>query len=301
METAQRPQMILTPTFTLPSPGKVNHFLHITGRRTDGYHLLQTLFQFIDYGDQIHFELREDAQIKLVPADISGIPLETNLIYRAARALQQAAQVTKGVTLYIEKQLPLGGGLGGGSSNAATTLVGLNHLWGLGWSSSQLQALGLTLGADVPIFIFSQAAFAEGLGEQFTPVTMKESWLVVITPACQISTSKMFASPDLTRNSLAFKIGTLNTNEVSLLLNGSRNDFEPLVRQHYPEVDDAMKWLSDFGKAQLSGSGSSVFACFDSKEQAVKITQRLPQRFKGFVAKGMNKSPLATAGEKLLL
>ncbi|HRE30493.1 MAG TPA: 4-(cytidine 5'-diphospho)-2-C-methyl-D-erythritol kinase, partial [Candidatus Berkiella sp.] len=248
-------------TLRLPSPAKVNHFLHITGQRSDGYHLLQTCFQFVDYGDELEFILRDDKQIILKPDNMLGITNESNLIYRVAIALQTAANVTQGITITVHKQLPLGAGLGGGSSNAATTLLALNELWDLNWSVDELMALGLCFGADIPIFIKGVASLAEGIGEQLTPITLNESWLAIITPPCQVISAKMYADSELTRNTPAFRIGHLAKGEFKNNFSELRNDFEPLVRRRYPEVDDAMKWLSNFGKPRLSGSGASVFAC----------------------------------------
>lgn len=286
-------------SFALPSPAKVNHFLHITGRRQDGYHLLQTLFQFLDYGDELYFELRQDSRIVLTPHRVCDIPEEKNLITRAAYALQQSAGIEKGVTIHLQKKLPLGSGLGGGSSNAATTLIALNWLWQLDWSSQALQRLGLSLGADIPIFISGHAAWGEGIGEQLTPVELNEPWILVIVPPCQVVTAKMYADPNLTRNTPTLRIEALAKDEINLTLSELKNDFEPLVRQYYPEVDEAIKWLSNYGAARLSGSGASVFACFDSLEQAKEIAQRLPERFKGFIAKGANNSALKQAAENL--
>lgn len=285
--------------FRLPSPAKINRSLHITGRREDGYHLLQTLFQFLDYGDYLHFEWRNDNHIQLDPADMKDVAPQSNLIYRAALALQQTAKVRQGVRIRITKHLPIGAGLGGGSSNAATTLFALNHLWDLKWSLTDLKALGVTLGADVPVFIHGQAAWGEGIGEKLTSVDLDEPWVLVITPPCQVVTAKIYAHPDLTRNTPSFRIGSLARDEVVRLLSKLRNDFEPLVRKLFPEVDDAMKWLSNFARAQLSGSGASVFACFASLNQAHDVAQQLPKRFKGFVAKGTNKSMLLRAAEEL--
>lgn len=288
-------------TIRLCSPAKINRLLHIIGRREDGYHLLQTLFQFLDFGDTLHFEYREDGKIQLEPQIMMGVSLENNLIYRAASALQKQAQVSHGVNIRIEKRIPLGAGLGGGSSNAATTLVALNHLWDLQWSSSELQALGVKLGADIPIFIHGHAAWGEGIGEKLTNVAIDEPWALVVFPPCQVNTAKIYAHPDLTRNTAAFKIGNLAKDELESLLSKLRNDFEPLVRKLFSEIDDAMKWLSNFGRAQLSGSGASVFACFNSLTQAQEVAQQLPQPFKGFVAKISNQSELIKSANALRL
>lgn len=285
--------------FSLPSPAKVNHFLHINGRRPDGYHLLQTLFQFLDYGDMLHFERRQDSNIVLQPNNMLDIPNQTNLIYRAAKALQLAAGVKQGVTILAEKQLPLGAGLGGGSSNAATTLHALNWLWQLNWSLAELLQIGVTLGADVPIFLYGHAAWAAGIGEQLTAALLPEPWIVVVLPQCQVATAKMYADPNLTRDTPTLRIGALAKDEIELFIREQRNDFEPLARKYYPEVDDAMKWLSNFGTARLSGSGASVFACFASQAQAKNVAEQIPKRFKGFLAKGTNGSPLKLAAESL--
>jgi 4-diphosphocytidyl-2-C-methyl-D-erythritol kinase len=227
-----------------------------------------------------------------------GVAPEHNLIYRAAQALKRAAGINLGALICIDKKIPLGAGLGGGSSNAATTLIALNHLWELHWTHSQLKALALTLGADVPFFIHGHAAWGEGIGEKLTSVELDEPWVLVITPPCQVNTAKIFAHPDLTRNTSSFRIGNLATDEVQNHFSQLKNDFEPLVRRIFPEVDSAMKWLSNFGKAQLSGSGSSVFACFTSLNQAQEVAQQLPQGFKGFVTKGRNKSLLIESIER---
>ncbi len=279
---------------SLPAPGKVNRFLHIVGRRPDGYHLLQTLFQYIDYGDRLHFELRDDNKISLSPKESLGIQEQDNLIYRAALALQQFANVNRGVDIHWEKQLPLGGGLGGGSSNAATCLFALNWIWQLNLSQKELMQIGVTLGADVPFFLFGHSAFGEGIGEQLTAMELPPVWFLIITPPCQVATVKMYAQPDLTRNTPTLRIGALAEGGIDTL-NKLENNFEPVVRQHYPEVDDALKWLSNYGQARLSGSGASVFACFSTQTQAEKIAKLLPPRFKGFVAKGLNTSPLLQA------
>jgi len=275
---------------SLPSPAKINLFLHIIGRRADGYHLLQTLFQFLDYGDTLHFCLRQDGQIKLSCDPLLNIPEEENLIWRAASTLQHAANIGCGVDIVLDKHLPLGGGLGGGSSNAATTLWALNELWQLHWTPTQLMELGLRLGADIPFFLYGHAAWGEGVGDQLSPAQPQEDWVAVITPPCHVSTAQMFSHPELTRNTPRLKIGTLEKGE---------NDFAPLVCRHYPAVEEAMKWLSDYGKPQLSGSGASVFACFEIREQAQTAIKGLPKGFKGFVAKSTNISPLHEAGEKL--
>lgn len=284
---------------SLPSPAKINRFLHIVGRRQDGYHLLQTLFQFLDYGDKLHFELRNDDQIVLHPADALGISTTDNLIYRAASALQKAAKTTQGVNIHWEKELPLGSGLGGGSSNAATCLFALNWLWNIHWPQQQLIDLGTSLGADIPFFLYGHTALGEGIGELLSAVALPETWVLVVIPPCQVVSAKMYAQPDLTRNTPAFRIEALVRDETDLDLSRLGNDFEPVVRRLYPEVDNAMKWLSNYGDAKLSGSGASVFACFNSQHHAKEVASYLPKPYKAFIAKGINKSPLMTAAEVL--
>lgn len=286
-------------SFSLPAPAKVNRFLHIIGRRTDGYHLLETLFQFLDVGDHLHFTLREDGEIILVPLTAMDIPNETNLVYRIARALQEVTGTQAGVTIQLNKTLPIGGGLGGGSSNAATTLLALNHLWAINWPLTKLLDFSLSFGADIPVFIYGRASLAEGVGEKLTAIELNEPWYVVITPSCQVATVKMYADPQLTRNTPSLRIETLAKVEIENMMGELKNDFEPVVRSHYPEVAAAMEWLSNYGKARLSGSGASVFSCFNSEAEASVVAKQLPPRFKGFVAKGMNKSLLISVAESL--
>lgn len=283
-------------TLSLPSPAKINHFLHITGKRADGYHLLETVFQFLDYSDTLHFTPANTNTVKIT-SDNSNIPLEENLIYRAAMALKQHAQINKGVTIHLDKQLPLGSGLGGGSSNAATTLIALNELWQLYWPLNKLLELGVTLGADVPIFLLGHSAFAQGIGEILTPVTLHESWVLVAVPPCQISSAKMYALPELTRDTPRLRIGALAQGEIARA--ELKNDFEPVVRKNYPEVDATIKWLSNYGQARLSGSGASVFACFDTRHQAEQVARSLPDHYFGSVTQGVNISPMRQIAEKL--
>lgn len=280
--------------FSLPSPAKINRFLHIIGRRQDGYHLLQTLFQFLDFSDVLHFEAREDGEIILLPDHMCNIPMQSNLIYRAAKLLQSTIpHPTFGATITVDKQIPLGAGLGGGSSNAATALLGLNKLWGLGLSSAALLTLGTQLGADISVFLRGQAALGEGIGDRLTLVeALDEPWIVLLSPACEVATAKMYAHSDLTRNTPAFTIGTLTGDEIKSIVRAGKNDFEPVVCRDFPEVDNAMKWLSNFGKAQLSGSGASVFACFEKETAAQDVLNQLPSSLTGRVVKAMNVSPL---------
>lgn len=282
-------------TITIKSPAKINRFLHIIGRRDDGYHLLQTLFQFLDIADSLTFELRQDDKIVLLPENSCGVPTEENLIYRAAKALQSKTDSKQGITIVLDKQLPLGGGLGGGSSNAATTLVTLNHLWECNLPQSTLMTLGLRLGADIPVFIGGHTAFGEGVGEKLTPISLPEEWAILLLPDCHVSTPKMYAHFELTRDTPAFRIGALAKAEIQRTLGSFKNDFESVVRKTYPKVDEAMKWLSNFGEARLSGSGACVFACFNTEAKAREVAEQIPPYLKGWVAKTLNQSPLYQA------
>jgi 4-diphosphocytidyl-2-C-methyl-D-erythritol kinase len=267
-----------------PAPAKLNLMLRVCGRREDGYHELQTVFQFIDRQDQLTFGPREDDQI-VVKHRIRGLAPESDLTWRAARLLQQTTHHRQGVTICLDKHIPLGGGLGGGSSDAATTLVALNQLWRAGLSTRQLARLGVSLGADVPIFIHGRAAWAEGIGERLTDIEPEESWYLVLTPDCQVPTAGIFAAPDLTRNSPRIKIRDF--------LQGDRvNDCLPVVRKRYPPVATALDWLDRHAKARLTGTGACVFAVFTDRAAAEVVYNQLPDELSGFIAKGMNRSPL---------
>jgi 4-diphosphocytidyl-2-C-methyl-D-erythritol kinase len=271
-----------------PAPAKLNLFLHITGRRDDDYHTLQTVFQFLDYGDEIGFELNESGDLRHLQP-LPGLDPEKELCLRAARALQQESGTRLGVTIDIHKRLPTGGGLGGGSSDAATTLIALNQLWGLGLSRERLAEIGLELGADVPIFIFGQAAWAEGVGEQLTPVELEEPWYLVICPGVSVSTGAIFSDPELTRDSPAITIRAFREG-------AARNDLENLVRHRYPEVDQVLTRLAQIGQPRMTGSGACVFMEVDGREQGEKLLANLldemPDGTTGFVAKGRNRHPL---------
>jgi 4-diphosphocytidyl-2-C-methyl-D-erythritol kinase len=271
-----------------PAPAKINLFLHITGRRADGYHLLQTVFQFLDYGDALTFDVRRDGVVSRL-TEIAGVPAESDLTVRAARQLQAFTGTSLGVDIGIEKRLPMGGGLGGGSSDAATTLVALNHLWRLGLSEDELAGIGLKLGADVPVFVRGRAAWAEGVGEQLTPLELPEPWFLVIIPPCHVPTAELFAAPELTRNVQSSKIPAFLSGQWSEQWG---NVFEPVVRQRYPDVDNALKWLAKFAPARMSGSGACLFAPFESEAQARRVMAQMPPGWRGFVAKGVNHSPL---------
>jgi len=267
-----------------PAPAKINLFLHVIGRRDDGYHLLQTAFQFLDYGDVLEFEPRADGSIVRV-ANYDGVPEERDLVVRAARALRSAAGASPGAAIRITKQLPFGGGLGGGSSDAATTLVALNHLWGLGLATDELAGIGLELGADVPVFVRGRAAWAEGVGEQLTPVEVPEDWLLVVHPGVAVATSEVFKHPDLTRNTPAITIR-------AFLAGAGTNTCEVLVRKLHPEVAAAIDWLRERGDARMSGTGSCVFLRCQSEGEARAALAELPRRWHGFVSRGRNRSPL---------
>ena len=276
-----------------PSPAKLNLFLYITGQRADGYHTLQTLFQFLDYGDTIDITPRSDGEIHLL-TPVEGVAHEDNLIVRAARSLMKAASESNclpkgsGADISIDKRLPMGGGLGGGSSNAATVLVALNHLWQCGLSVDELAALGLTLGADVPVFVRGHAAFAEGVGEILTPVETEEKWYLVAHPGVSIPTPVIFNDPDLPRNTPKRSIKTLLKCEFG-------NDCEVIARKRFREVDAALSWLLEYAPSRLTGTGACVFAEFDTESRARQVLEQAPEWLKGFVAKGVNLSPLHRA------
>lgn len=272
-------------SLTLLSPAKLNLFLHITGRRADGYHQLQTLFQLLDYGDEMTFNTRSDGAISLSP-DLPGVDFEQNLIIKALRKLEPYKPASAGVDIQLTKRLPMGGGIGGGSSNAATTLVALNYLWGCGLNKNQLQELGLQLGADVPVFINAQTAWAEGVGEALEPIKMQPKWFLVAQPDCHVSTAEIFSHKDLTRDTSAIKVA-------AFLERGGKNDCEALVRKLYQPVDKALIWLQKFDRnARMTGTGACVFASFESAEEARKVQAEMPKNLPGFVAQGINESPL---------
>ena len=268
----------------LPAPAKLNLMLHILGRRPDGYHDLQTLFQFLEFADQLGFATRSDGEIRLHD-QIGGVPHDSNLIVRAARQLQKATGCQQGADIWLDKRLPMGGGLGGGSSDAATTLLGLNKLWQLGCSEDQLALLGLGLGADVPVFVRGHAAFAEGVGEKLQPVTLPEHWFLVCIPAVAVSTAEVFSAPELTRNTPPIKVA-------AVLEQGGRNDCQPVVEQRYPAVRNALILLNKFVQAKLTGTGGCVFGSFPNKAEADKVAAQLPATLPSFVAEGSNISML---------
>ncbi len=267
-----------------PAPGKLNLFLHVVGRRPDGYHLLQTAFQFIDLSDELRFWKRPAGVIERI-GEVPGVPADLDLSVRAARALAARASNGAGVAIEVRKRLPIGGGVGGGSSNAATTLVALNLLWGLDLQSAELARLGLSLGADVPVFVRGSAAWAEGVGERLTPVDFPEPVYLLIQPDVSVSTAEVFGAAELTRDSPVLTIrGFLTT--------GGRNDCEAVVRRHFPEVAEALDWLGSHAAARLTGTGSCVFAAMPDEESARAALEALPRRWTGYVVRGLNRSPL---------
>lgn len=267
-----------------PAPAKLNLFLHILGQRDDGYHRLQTAFQFLDIHDRLYFSVRDDGRVCRVGGP-AGVREEEDLCVRAAKRLREKAGIRQGVTIYCEKNLPVGGGLGGGSSDAATTLVVLNHLWLTGLELTDLASIGLELGADVPVFVHGQAALAEGVGEILTPMALPENWYLVINPGLSVSTADIFSDSELTRDTPEMKIP-------DLLLNGGRNDCEAVVRRRYPEVAEAIDWLGNFGESRLTGTGACVFAAMPSKEAAERLAGKVPENWSCFVTRGVNESPL---------
>lgn len=271
----------------LPAPAKLNLFLHITGRRPDGYHELQTLFQLLDYGDELHFETTTDGSIQVSPM-LPNTPLEANLIWRAAKLLKDHCKSEFGANITLNKRLPMGGGIGGGSSNAATTLAGLNHLWHCGFNQDELAKLGTQLGADVPVFVRGKTAWAEGVGERLQALELPEKWYVVLAPNCHVSTAEIFRHKDLTRNTLAITVA-------AFFEKGGLNDCQPLVERLYPQVRDAVDWLGQQAQnspAQLTGTGACVFASYPNQQAAQEVFAKRPQHLNGFVAKGVNTSPL---------
>jgi 4-diphosphocytidyl-2-C-methyl-D-erythritol kinase len=267
-----------------PAPAKLNLFLHVTGRRADGYHELQTVFQIIDLCDTIAISVREDGRIERHDGP-AGVDPESDLTVRAARALQQAAGSRLGATLRVHKRIPMGGGLGGGSSDAASVLLGLNDLWGCGLPMDALAKLGLPLGADVPVFVRGSSAWGEGVGENLQSLELPPAWYVVIHPGVHVGTKDVFQSPELTRNSPVITIR-------AFFESGGRNDCEPVVRARFPAVAEALDWLGQFAPARLTGTGSCIFAPCATAIDAERIAARVPDRWTSYVARGLNASPV---------
>lgn len=282
--------------FTYPAPAKLNLFLHVIDRRPDGYHLLQSLFRLIDRGDRLRIVPRADGCISRA-RPLAGIPEESDLCLRAARLLQEASGCRKGADIALEKHLPLGGGLGGGSSDAATVLLALNQLWGLHWPRERLQMLGLRLGADVPFFIFGRNAFAEGVGETLQPVDLPPAWYLVIEPPVSVPTAEIFAAQNLTRNTKPIKMADFSAGWGTDWVAGcgdlfGQNDLEPVVCERYPEVARTLAWLRQYAEARMTGSGACVFAAFAAEQDARAVLARMPEDMTGWVARGLDEHPL---------
>ena len=273
----------MTGLIAFPAPAKLNLMLRVTGRRADGYHLLQTVFRFIDHGDVVRLRVRDDGAIVRLRA-LPGVSEADDLTVRAATALKAATGTVLGADIDLEKRLPLGGGIGGGSSDAATVLLALNQLWGTGYSRKRLQELALPLGADVPVFVFGQNAVAEGVGEQLTPLALPPAWYLVLVPPVAVSTAAVFRHPELKRDSEKVKIQGFSA------IKG--NDLESLVCREYPEVARHLAWLGQFGGAQMTGSGACVFAAFDDEASARRVLAACPDDMRGFVARGLDRHPL---------
>ena len=273
-----------TAPFAFPAPAKLNLMLRVVGRRPDGYHLLQTVFRFIDFHDTVTVRLRSDARIERT-ADLPGVPAESDLAVRAARLLQRATGVGRGAELAVAKSIPMGAGLGGGSSDAATVLLALNHLWGTGLRRAELQQLAVELGADVPVFVFGENALAEGIGEKLTRIELAPAWYVVLTPPVTVPTARVFAHPDLKRDSETIRIQRLSA-DIAV------NDLQAVVCREYPEVGRHLAWLAQHGPALMTGSGSAVFAAFGSESEAQAVFARVPPDMRGFVARGLERHPL---------
>lgn len=274
----------MQPFRSWPSPAKINLFLHINHKRPDNYHELQTLFQLLDYGDTINIRVLPTSTIQL-NSDIQGVNQEDNLIYRAAKLLQQTSQTTQGCEITLDKRLPMGGGLGGGSSNAATTLLALNHMWQLKLSIHKLTELGLQLGADVPIFIHGHTAFAEGIGEKITPTPLPTQYYLIVNPCCHVSTKAIFEHPELPRTT-----PKINRDDYSFAQ--THNDCQKVVCKMYPNIANTLHWLIQYAPSRMTGTGACLFAIFNTEEQATQVMQQLPDGANGFVAKGVNISPL---------
>lgn len=267
-----------------PAPAKLNLFLHVVGRRADGYHLLQTVFRFLDYGDELYIAKRDDGAIHL-RTPLPGVAVEQDLTWRAAHALQAYTGCRLGADIWLNKRLPLGGGLGGGSSDAATVLIALNRIWGLGLERQVLQELALGLGADVPVFVYGRSAFAEGVGERLQPVELAPASYVVLTPPVRVATAEVFASPALTRDTPTIKISNLQPGY-------GHNDLEAVVVAAYPVVGEYLAWLKQYGDARMTGSGACVFAAYPDRTAAEEVYAKRPAGWTGFVADGLDKHPL---------
>ena len=292
------PTSLYTQLRDCPAPAKLNLFLHVTGRRPDGYHLLQSVFQLIDHGDTLHFDVRGDGQI-VRTTEVPGVPAEQDLIVRALHALQNEyerrhGRPAPGIEVAVEKRLPMGGGLGGGSSDAATALMAANFLWQAGLSDAELMALGLPLGADIPFFLFGQTAFAEGVGEALQAVEGPDCWYVVIEPGVSVPTAAIFTAPDLTRNTKAITIADFlgrQTNPQDLIGFG-KNDLQDVAARLFPPVAEAVEWLGSYGAARMTGSGACVFCAFSTEQEAERVLHAVPERWRAWKAKALPTHPM---------
>ncbi|WP_036172288.1 4-(cytidine 5'-diphospho)-2-C-methyl-D-erythritol kinase [Massilia sp. 9096] len=293
--------MALTSLHDCPAPAKLNLFLHVTGRRPDGYHLLQSVFTLIDRSDTLHFDLRADAQI-VRSNDVPGVPAEQDLIVRALRALQleyekRHGRVPPGIEVAVEKRLPMGGGLGGGSSDAATALMAANHLWQAGLTDAELMAIGLPLGADIPFFLFGETAFAEGVGEALQAIPGPDCWYVVIEPGVAVPTAAIFTAPDLTRNTKPITIADFlgRQTDSSDLVGFGKNDLQDVAIRLFTPVAEAVEWLSGYGAARMTGSGACVFCAFSSEQEAERVLQQAPAKWKAWKARSLTRHPMKIA------
>jgi 4-diphosphocytidyl-2-C-methyl-D-erythritol kinase len=281
-----------------PAPAKLNLFLHVNGRRADGYHLLQTVFELVDYGDSLDFTLRDDEAICRL-TELPGVPQEQDLIVRALRLLQQAyvarhGRMPPGVDISLSKVLPMGGGLGGGSSDAATALMAVNHLWQAGLSREELMALGLPLGADIPFFIYGQTAFAEGVGEALQPVSVPPRWYVVVEPGVAVPTAAVFCAGDLTRDTKPVRIADFSSHLMSQdgLGGFGKNDLQAVASRLFPPVAEAVNWLGQYGDARMTGSGACVFCAFSTESEAEQVVAQTPPGWRAWKAKSLARHPL---------
>jgi 4-diphosphocytidyl-2-C-methyl-D-erythritol kinase len=293
--------MAATSLHDCPAPAKLNLFLHVVGRRPDGFHLLQSVFQLIDRSDTLHFDLRSDERIART-TDVPGVPEEQDLIVRALRALQgeyerRHGRLPPGIDVAVEKRLPMGGGLGGGSSDAATALMAANHLWQAGLTDAELIALGLPLGADIPFFLFGETAFAEGVGEALQAVPGPECWYVVIEPGVSVPTVAIFTAPDLTRNTKAITISDFSRRHVESndLIGFGKNDLQDVAARLFPPVAEAIEWLGGYGAARMTGSGSCVFCAFSTEQETEQVLKQVPARWKAWKAKALQRHPMKIA------
>ncbi len=274
-----------TSDFAWPAPAKLNLFLHVTGRRADGYHELQTVFQFLDYGDSLYFQPRGDGICRRTDGD-ETIPADTDLVVRAARLLSEVSGAGLGADIRVKKRIPVGGGLGGGSSDAATTLVALNRLWNLGIPYDEIAQIGLRLGADVPVFVRAQSAWAEGVGDKLWPIELPEPCYLVVTPPVSVSTAEIFTAPELRRDEPPVDMEAFRSG-------ATHNSCEPVTRARHPAVGEVLDWLAAHGSARMSGTGASCFVAFDSLRDAERVRDQVPSQWRSFVAHGLNRSPLA--------